>query len=138
MRTLLCDADIPEPLVNALVALKIPAISIKRIPGAAEDDMKVVEAGHSLDAIIVTLDKDYTSNQPLFAAMVEKGARVVRLRPLKCPREEVMEQLARMFLDNYRKWQEMLDSVAGVVSCTVVGNRLRELKDFPWYKTFGK
>ena len=138
MRTLLCDADIPEPLVNALVSLKIPAISIKRIPGASGDDTKVVEVGHALDAIIVTLDKDYTSNQPLFAAMIEKGARIVRLRPSKCPHEEVMEQLARMFLDNYRKWHEMLDSVAGVVSCTARGNRLRELKDFPWYKTLVK
>ena len=134
MRTLLCDADIPEPLVNALVALKIPAMSIKRIPGAAGDDMKVVEIAHTLDAIIVALDRDYTANLPLYAAMVHEGSRVVRLRPAKCAPTEVMEQLAKMFLDNYRIWQEKLNSVAGVVSCTPNGNRLRELKDFPWYK----
>lgn len=121
-------------MVNALAALKIPAMSVKRIPNTVDDDKKVVEVAHALDAIVVTLDKDYTAEEPLFAAMVEKGSRIVRLRPPKCAPEEVVEHIAMMIVSNYRQWQDMLDESPGVVSCTSTGNRIRKLADFPWYK----
>jgi predicted nuclease of predicted toxin-antitoxin system len=134
MRSLLCDANVPEPIVNALNALKIPVVSVNRIPGTAEDDTKVIEVAKTLDAIIVTLDKDFTTNQPLFAAMVEKGSRVVRIIPPKCSPEQMTEQLARIVIQNYRQWQTLLSTNPGIVSCSEKGNRFRELTSLPWYK----
>jgi predicted nuclease of predicted toxin-antitoxin system len=133
MRTLLFDADIPERVVDAMVALRLPAISIKRIPGAVRDDMRVIEVAKTFDAILVVLDKDYNA-EPLMVAMVEKGARVVRLRLPQCKPEEVVETLARMILSNYRDWQELLDATPGIVSCSDRGNRLRTLDKLPWHR----
>ncbi|OGN90966.1 MAG: hypothetical protein A2158_05505 [Chloroflexi bacterium RBG_13_46_14] len=133
MRTLLCDADIPDPVITAINALKIPAVSVKSIPGTADNDAKVVDVANTLDAIIITLDRDYTS-QPLFAAMVQKGAKIVRLRPSKCEPYEVIENIASMIIKNHREWQKLLSDSAGVISCSSNGNRLRNLEEFPWYK----
>jgi predicted nuclease of predicted toxin-antitoxin system len=133
MRALLCDACVPEPVVNALSSLKIPAISVNRIPETAEADSKVVDVAHTLDAIIVTLDRDFTTEQPLFAAMLEKGSRVVRLRPSKCDPNKVIEYIATMIINNYREWQELFKDGSGIISCTANGNRFRKLEDFPWY-----
>ena len=134
MRSLLCDADVPDPVINALAALRIPALSVNRIPGTADDDKKVVDVAHTLDAIIVALDRDYTAEQPLFAAMIEKGSRVVRIRLPKCAPYEIVERITIMMVNNYRQWQELLNDKPGIVSCTRAGNRFRTLKDFPWYK----
>lgn len=133
MRTLLCDADIPPTVVESIHALGIPIISIKDIPGAIQDDSKVIEISQTFDAIIVALDKDYTTSRPLFAAMVERNARVVILRPPKCQPNETREILAKLILDNHRQWQKLLDPEPGVISCNKYKNRLRKLKDFPWY-----
>ncbi len=138
MRTLLCDADIPARVVDSIRALNIPAIPLKDIPGAVEDDERVVEIAHSFDAIIVAIDKDYTTRRPLFAAMVERGSRVVILRPPKCLPNETMETIATLILDNHRQWQVLLDSEPGVISCNKYGNRLRKLRDLPWYKQLKK
>ncbi len=134
MRSLLCDADVPFRVVGALQQLNVPVLSVTSIPNTADDDFRVVEAAHSLNAILVTLDRDFTTSQPLFAAMVELGARVVRLRPAKCSADMVVQTLAVMILNNHRRWQELLDQEPGLVSCTPDGNRFRQLSDFPWYK----
>lgn len=133
MRTLIFDADVPMPVVEAMVTLRLPTMSVKQIPGTAENDNRVIDVAHTLDAIVVTIDRDFTQ-QPLFAAMVEKGSRVVRLRPPKCPAEQTLEKLAILVLTYYREWQILLEPYPGVVSCNEKGNRLRLLKDFPWYQ----
>lgn len=138
MRTLLCDGDIPSRVVDSIRALNIAAIPVRDIPGVVEDDKRVVEIAHSFDAIIVAIDRDYTTRQPLFAAMVALGSRIVILRPPKCVPKETMETIARLILDNHRRWQVLLDSEPGIVSCNKYGNRLRKLKDFPWYKQIKK
>lgn len=138
MRTLLCDADVPTQVIEVIRALRIPVQSIKDIPGAISDDEKVVEVAHTFDAIIIALDKDYTTNKPLFAAMVERGSRVVVLRFPKCKPDEVVEKIAMLILKNHREWQDILDTEPGVVSCSQNGNRLKRLKDFPWFKELGK
>ena len=38
--------------------------------------------------------------------MVASGSRVVILRPPKCVPKETMETMARLILDNHRKWQD--------------------------------
>ena len=132
IRTLLCDAAIPTKVVNSIRALEIAAIPLKDIPGAVEDDKKVIEIAKTFDALIVTVDKDFTQ-RPLFAAMVENGSRIIVLRPSKCAPEETMETLAKLIIENHRKWQELLYPDPGIVSCNKYGNRLKKLKDFPWY-----
>lgn len=138
MRTLLCDADIPRGVVAALQQLSLPVISVTNIPHTSQDDFLVLEAAQKLDAILVTMDRDFTSNQPLFAAMVERGSRVVRLRLPKCDPSAVVETVAMLILANYRHWQDQLDSEPGLVSCGPSGSRLRHLSDFPWYRQAGK
>lgn len=134
MRTLLCDADIPSQVIEVIRALRIPVQSIKDIPGAISDDQKVIQVGETFDAIVVALDKDYTTSRPLFAAMVERGSRVVILRFPKCEPNEIVEKLATLVLDNHREWQNLLDAEPGVVSCSQNGNRLKRLRDFPWFR----
>ena len=134
MRTLLCDADVPSQVIDVIRALRIPVQSIKDIPGAIPDDRKVIEVAQTFDAIVVALDKDYTTNRPLFAAMVERGSRVVILRFPKCKPNEIIEKLAMLVLDNHREWLNLLDAEPGVVSCSQNGNRLKRLRDFPWFK----
>lgn len=137
MRTLLCDADIPSQVIDVIRALRIPVQSIKDIPGAVSDDQRVIEVAETFDAIVVALDKDYTTNKPLFAAMVERGSRVVILRFPKCSPNEIIEKLAMLVLDNHREWQSLLAAEPGVVSCSQNGNRLKRLRDFPWFKELG-
>jgi len=134
MRTLLCDADIPSQVIDVIRALRIPVQSIKDIPGAVSDDQRVIEVAETFDAIVVALDKDYTTSKPLFAAMVERGSRVVILRFPKCKPNEIIEKLAMLVLDNHREWQNLLDAEPGVISCSQNGNRLKRLGDFPWFK----
>ena len=133
IRTLLCDAAIPTQVVNAIRHLNIAAIPLKDVPGAIKDDKKVIEVAKTFDALIVTVDKDFTQ-RPLYAAMVENGSRIIVLRPPKCVPEETVETLAKLIIENHRKWQQLLDPEPGIISCNKYGNRLRELKDFPWYK----
>ena len=137
-RTLLCDANVPARVVDSIRALNIAAIPLRDIPEVVKDDKRVVELAHSFNAIIVTIDKDFTTNQPLLAAMVASGSRIVILRPPKCVPNETMETIARLILDNHRKWQVLLDSEPGIISCNKYGNRLRKLKEFPWYKQIEK
>lgn len=137
MRTLLCDADIPRKVVDSIRSLNISAITVTDIPGAVRDDERIVELAHSFDAIIVTVDKDYT-NKPLFAAMVERGSRVVRLRPPKCPPDQTMEVLAKLILDNHRRWQDLFATEPGLISCSRGRNRFRKLSEFPWYSEVHK
>lgn len=134
MRTLLCDADIPSQVIEVIRALRIPVQSIKDIPGAVSDDQRVIEVAQTFDAIVVALDRDYTTSKPLFAAMVERGSRVVILRLPKCKPNETIERLAMLVLGNYREWESLLDPEPGVVSCSQNGNRLKRLRDFPWFK----
>jgi len=134
MRTLLCDADVPSQVIDVIRALRIPVQSIRDIPGAISDDQRIIEVAETFNAIVVALDKDYTTSRPLFAAMVERGSRVVILRFPKCDPTEIVEKLAILVLDNHREWQSLLEAEPGVVSCSHNGNRLRRLRDFPWFK----
>jgi predicted nuclease of predicted toxin-antitoxin system len=138
MRTLLCDADVPAQVIEVIRALRIPVQSIMDIPGAIQDDQRVIDVAKTFDAIIIALDKDYTTSKPLFAAMVEQGSRVVILRFPKCKPNEIVEKLAILILENHRQWQNLLDAEPGVVSCSQNGNRLKRLRDFPWFKELGK
>lgn len=133
MRPLLFDADVPLPVVAAVEALRVPATSVGRLAKGGSSDEEILDLAARLDAILVTIDRDFT-NQPLFAAMVARGSRVVRLRlPPGTPAAQLNEQLTMLILQNYREWQKLLDPEPGLVSCTSRGNRLRKLTEFPWY-----
>ncbi len=128
----MCDAAIPVQVVNAIRNINIAAIHIKDVPGAVTDDKKVIDVANTFEAIIVTIDKDFTQ-KPLFASMVENGSRVVVLRLPKCAPEETMETIAKLIIENHRKWQNLLEPEPAIISCNIYSNRVKKLKDFPWY-----
>lgn len=136
MRLLLLD-DVPDPAFQALVALKIQTVKFTTLSPDDNDDKKVIKVANDHQAIILTMDRDFT-NEPLFPAMAECDSCVVRLRPpkIKPPKtpKDINADLAMMILRDRYRWEELFNQGPGVVSCDIRGSRMKFLKDFPWYK----
>ena len=137
MKLLLFDSDIPNPVFQVMVVLNIQAIKFATLSLDDNSDTKLVKEAKDHDAIILTMDRDFT-NEPLFAAMAEYGSCIVRLRPPKVqpPKtyKDVKADLAMMALRDRYHWEELFSKGPGVISCDIRGSRIRLLRDFPWYK----
>ena len=137
MKLLLFDCDIPNPVFQVMVVLNIQAVKFPTLSPYDDSDVKLVKEAKDHDAIILTMDRDFT-NEPLFAAMAEYGSYVVRLRPPKVelPKtyKDIKADLAMMILRDRYRWEELFGKGPGVVSCDIRRSRIRPLKDFPWYK----
>ena len=140
MKLLLFD-DVPDPVFQAMIALKIQAVRFTTLSPDDNNDLKVIQVAKDHDAIILTMDRDFT-NEPLFPAMAEYGSRVVRLRPPKVqpPKtaRDINADVAMMILRDRYRWEDLFEKDPGVVSCDIRGSRMRPLKDFPWYKETAK
>lgn len=136
MKLLLFD-DVPDPVFQALIALKIQVVKFATLSPDENSDLKVVKVARDYDAIVLTMDRDFT-NEPLFAAMTEYGSYVVRLRPPKVqpPKtpKDIKADLAMMILRDRYYWEELFSRGSGVISCDIRRSRIKLLKDFPWYK----
>lgn len=96
---LLFDASVPRPIADALSLLKVElAYLTDRLPGNARDE-EVVELAKAENAIIVTLDLDFTTRKQLFLDMAAKGVTVVVIRP---PKGALMDQVAEIILWHHR------------------------------------
>jgi predicted nuclease of predicted toxin-antitoxin system len=136
VKLLLFD-DVPDPVFQALIALKIQVVKFATLSPDENSDLKVVKVARDYDAIVLTMDRDFT-NEPLFAAMTEYGSYVVRLRPPKVqpPKtpKDIKADLAMMILRDRYYWEELFSRGSGVISCDIRRSRIKLLKDFPWYK----
>ena len=136
MRLFLLD-DVPDPVFQAMIALKIQAVKFTTLSPDDNNDLTVIQVAKDYEAIILTMDRDFT-NEPLFPAMVEYGSYVVRLRPPKVqpPKtpKDLNADLAMMILRDRYRWEDLFNEGPGVISCDIHGSRMRPLKDFPWYK----
>lgn len=137
MKLLLFDSDVPNPVFQVTMVLNIQAVKFATLSPYDDSDVRLVKESKDHDAIMLTMDRDFT-NEPLFAAMTEYGSYVVRLRPPKMqpPKspKDVNADLAMMILRDRYRWEELFSGGPGVVSCDIRGSRLKLLKDFPWYK----
>ena len=137
MKLLLFDSDVPNPVFQVMMALNIQAIKFPTLSPHDDSDVRLVEEANDHDAVILTMDRDFT-NEPLFAAMAECDSYVVRLRPSKItpPKtpKDLNVDLAMMILRDRYRWEELFSQGSGVVSCDIRGSRMKFLKDFPWYK----
>lgn len=137
MRLLLFDSDIPNPIFQVMMVLNIEAIKFATLSPQDNSDTSLVKKAKEHDAIILTMDRDFT-NEPLFAAMAEYGSYVVRLRPPKVqpPKtyKDAKADLAMMVLRDRYHWEELFAEGPGVASCDIRRSRMRLLKDFPWYR----
>ena len=141
MKLLLFDCDVPDPVFQAMVTLKIQAVKFTTLSPDDNSDLKLVHVAKEHEAIILTMDRDFT-NEPLFAAMTECESQVVRLRAPKVqtPKtyKDIKIDLAMMILRDRYRWEELFGKGPGVISCDNRGSRIRLLKDFPWYKQNSK
>ena len=137
MKLLLFDCDVPEPVFQAMIALKIQSVKFDTLSPNDNSDLQLVKVAKDHKAIILTMDRDFT-NEPLFAAMTEYDTYVVRFRAPKVqpPKtyKDVKADLAMMLLRDRYRWEELFNKGPGVVSCDIHRSRIRLLKDFPWYK----
>jgi predicted nuclease of predicted toxin-antitoxin system len=120
-----------------MMVLNIEAIKFATLSPQDNSDTSLVKKAKEHDAIILTMDRDFT-NEPLFAAMAEYGSYVVRLRPPKVqpPKtyKDVKADLTMMVLRDRYRWEELFAEGPGVASCDIRRSRMRLLKDFPWYR----
>lgn len=124
MSTLLLDADVPDPVFQALAALKVPCVRVRDLqPGAG--DLEVLRWAKELDAILITLYHG-PAGEPLKTALAEGGARVVSLRPGDAPGGP--EGLVLLVLRDRHRWEELFQRGAGVVTCTPQGSRIGRSK----------
>ena len=137
MKLLLFDSDVPNPVFQAMMALNIQAIKFTTLSPRDDSDIGLVKEAKDHDAVILTMDRDFT-NEPLFAAMTEYGSSIVRLRPPKMqpPKtpKDVNADLAMIILRDRYRWEELFSQGSGVISCDIRGSRMKLLKNFPWYK----
>ena len=134
---LLLDSDIPNPVFQVMTVLNISAIKFATLSPQDDSDLRIVKEAKEHNAIILTMDRDFT-NEPLFAAMAEHGSCVVRLRPPKVspPKtpKDIKADLAMMVLRDRYHWEELFGKGPGVGSCDIHRSRIRLLQEFPWYK----
>ena len=108
--------DVPDPVFQAMIALKIQAVKFTTLSPDDNNDLRVIQVAKDHQATVLTMDRDFT-NEPLFPAMAEYGSYVVRLRPPKVqpPKtsKDINADLAMMILRDRYRWEELFDEGPG-------------------------
>ena len=129
---LLLDECVPRPIAEALTTLGVASIHVTDRLKAGADDFQVLELAQSEDAILVTLDLDFTTRKAWFLDMAARGVSVVVLRPPKGGAQ--MDQLAEIILWHQRSWPGICAAGPVVISVKRPSQSARRLARIDFQK----
>lgn len=112
-------------MAEALTRLGVPSIHVTDRLKAGADDFEVIALAQSEDAILVTLDLDFTTRKEWFLDMASRGVSVVVLRPPKGGSQ--MDQIAEIILWHHRSWPSICAAGPVVISVKRPSQRARQL-----------
>lgn len=127
--TLIADANVPDPVIQALLAVKFDVKRIKDI-AKTRPDRAVMQACLDVQGVLVTLDQGIPSQAYLYE-FAKNGLTVVLMRWKKSTHRD-WQEMVEVTLKDARKWEEAASKEPVIISVSYKrGSRIRPWSTIP-------
>jgi predicted nuclease of predicted toxin-antitoxin system len=126
---LITDHQMPDPVVQALLAVKFDVVRVKELTPVT-DDLSVMQACVDADGILITRDVGIPSKAYLYG-FAQKGLTVVLLR-WKHDQYRDWQQMVEIILRDAHLWEQIASTSPSIISISYAGgSRARSWSRIP-------